>query len=280
MSTPQEGSFEYAGEEEEPEPAQSTEPEGQGEEPEPDLGTVQAERDALKARYEESSKEGRRLHEVNRQSAERERQLMSLLESQRAQPQGPDPSDRYRQALSASGIPEEALPALEAMIEEKAGALATVKAQEQMAPLFQAMQAQTDIKQELGDYDDKEVYTFLQDNPHEKARYDERLTRDPVGAMATVLLKMNTQRTMDSEAGMHAEHEEAEAVKQSARRDARVTGSRRSAPREPQKSLETDLGDLAALSEHGKETRNYAPYVQKRLSMVPSMSRINWPDEG
>jgi predicted transcriptional regulator len=83
----------------------------------------------------------------------------------------------------------------------------------------------------------------------------------------------------DSEAGMHADHEEAQEVKRQTRKAARVTGSKRTAPKDRETNTEEVAKRLDKLAEYGQQTRDYAPLMRERFKTVPSLQRIQWADD-
>jgi predicted transcriptional regulator len=82
----------------------------------------------------------------------------------------------------------------------------------------------------------------------------------------------------DSEAGMHADHEEAQEVKRQTRKAARVTGSKRTAPKDRATNPEDEDKKLQALAEYGRANRDYSAYTAERLNLIPSMKRIRWAE--
>jgi hypothetical protein len=279
MSSPTEP-FEFAEEDE----AQEQEPDAveaeEGAEPEePDYQRQYEERDR---QYRESSKEGRRLHAELIRAQERERALAQALESSR-QPAPQQREPRWRERLSTVSSLEEAMPLLEEMAEDiaeqKAAERAEAKVAQMMEPFLKAADAQGRIQEELGDFDRDQVNRFLRDNPELQRSYNRRLTEDPVGAMAIALYQMEKAGAYDSEAGMHADHEEAQEVKRQTRKAARVTGSKRTAPKDRETNTEEVAKRLDKLAEYGQQTRDYAPLMRERFKTVPSLQRIQWADD-
>jgi hypothetical protein len=278
MSSPTEP-FEFA-EEEEPQDqeADAVESEEEAEPEEPDYQRRYEERDR---QYRESSKEGRRLHAELIRAQERERALAQALESTR-QPAPQQREPRWRERLSTVSSLEEAMPLLEEMAEDiaeqKAAERAEAKVAQMMEPFLKAAEAQGQMQEELGDFDRVQVNRFLNENPDVKASYDRRLTESPVGAMAYALYKMEKAGAYDSEAGMHADHEEAQEVKRQTRKAARVTGSKRTAPKDREPNIEDENERLAKLAEFGRANRHYQPYVDYRLGLLKSLKKIQWAD--
>lgn len=252
--------------------------------PEPDVADLQSQLTDLKRDYEASSREGKRLAELQRQSAERERSLLQALQSPRPISQ-PEP-DRFRPDLSALGIPEEAAPVLDRLIAERAAEIgqraAAQQVQAMMEPFLRAAEAQTHIDLELGDYPRQEISRFMAQNPSVKERYDKLLLADPVGAAEWALLRYQKEQGTQAEAGMHADNAEAQRMKEKARTQGRVTTAKSTRALQGRESRQTQVAErLQKLFQDAQTGDRNAieAYKRERLRSLPSMEKLDWGEE-
>jgi len=266
--------MEHPAESEEQEPEQASNAEEAAEQPD---FVSREEHEAVMQRYRASSGEGKRLHGSN-QALEAEKQ--GLMEQNRQltaslaaiQSAAPAVPDRDLEAVAEGGVPSDAL---ERVIESRTRQIVY----DTITPLMQSAAAQEQAELAIPEYTENKanISRFMQENPAIFQRYQKLRSGDPAGANEYAHMIWQKSQAEASEAGMHAEHEEAAAAKAEAKATARpLKGKSRRASPETQAAEDKQKLEKAAW-EYSHETGDMTAYRQARLKEI--LDKMNF-DEG